>query len=402
MLCDHTQIFAVVERRNYVTNFYYFLIYYVVIYMGNAIYSTFIPVYLYSSGFSQPQIGTLLSLGPFVAILAQPWWGTVGDRARTKNAVLLLLITGTAISILLFPLFISFSYLLVMICVFTFFQTSIFSLSDAITLEELDKQQRWSFGTVRMGGTFGFALMSILFGFAANKHLSSMFWVYAGVMGIAFLLVLQFPKVQGHQLAGQSVRIWSLFQHRKLTLYLSFSFILQVTLGYYYAFFPIYFKEMGGDNVLLGWSMVISSLSEIPFLIYSGRLLKRVPVPYILLGAACAMALRWFLFANVHIPVWVLLIQMLHGLIFIVLTVTMATYINQEVPKELKASGQMLNGLINLGAARIIGSFFGGLASSAFGMRNVFFYNGLIVIVCIVVFGAIFLQQANRAKSVQT
>jgi MFS transporter, PPP family, 3-phenylpropionic acid transporter len=370
--------------------------------MGNAIYGTFIPVYLNSSGFSHSQIGTLLSLGPFIAILAQPWWGTVSDRARTKNAVLLLLITGTAISILLFPLVNSFIYLLVMICVFTFFQTSIFSISDAITLEELDKQQRWSFGTVRMGGTFGFALMSILFGLAANKHLDSMFWLYAAVMGISFLLVLHFPKVQGHQSGGQSVRIWKLFQHRKLSLYLSFSFILQITLGYYYAFFPIYFKEMGGDNLLLGWSMVISSLSEIPFLFYSGKLLKRIPVPYILLGAACATALRWFLFANVHLPFWILVIQLLHGLIFIVLTVTMATYINQEVPKELKASGQTLNGLINLGAARIIGSFFGGLASSAFGMRNVFFYNGLIVIVCIVIFGLIFLQQANQAKSVQT
>jgi PPP family 3-phenylpropionic acid transporter len=382
-------------------NFYYFLLYYAVVYMGNAIYSTFIPVYLYNSGFSQPQIGTLLSLGPFVAILAQPWWGTVGDRARTKNSVLLLLIAGTGISILLFPLFISFIYLLVMICVFTFFQTSIYALSDAITLEELDKQQRWSFGTVRMGGTFGFALMSILFGLAANKHLSSMFWVYGGVMVIAFLLVLQFPKVQGYQSGGQSIRMWSLFQHRKLTLYLSFSFILQITLGYYYAFFPIYFKEMGGDNVLLGWSMVISSLSEIPFLLFSGKLLKRIPVPGILIGAACAMALRWFLFANLQVPGWILLTQMLHGLIFIVLSVTMATYINQEVPKELKASGQTLNGLINLGGARIIGSFVGGLASSAFGMRNVFFYSGLIVVVSIVVFGGIFLQQANRVKSVQ-
>jgi PPP family 3-phenylpropionic acid transporter len=148
--------------------------------------------------------------------------------------------------------------------------------------------------------------------------------------------------------------------------------------------------------------MVISSLSEIPFLLYSEKLLKRVPIPYILLGAACATALRWFLFANIQLPVWILVIQLLHGLIFIVLAVTMATYINQEVPKELKASGQTLNGLINLGAARIIGSFFGGLASSALGMRNVFFYNGLIVFVSIVVFGVIFFQQAKRAKSVQT
>ncbi len=66
-------------------NLYYFLFFYVITYMGNAVYSTFIPVYFLNIGFSPSQIGTLLSLGPLVAILAQPVWGALGDRARTKK-----------------------------------------------------------------------------------------------------------------------------------------------------------------------------------------------------------------------------------------------------------------------------------------------------------------------------
>jgi PPP family 3-phenylpropionic acid transporter len=115
-------------------NLAYFLFFYVFIYMSNAVYGTFIPLYFQHLGFTQPQIGTLLSLGPLIAILAQPVWGTLSDRAKTKNRILLLLIAGSGGAMLLYPLSNQFAYLLIMICVFTFFQTSIFAVSDAITL----------------------------------------------------------------------------------------------------------------------------------------------------------------------------------------------------------------------------------------------------------------------------
>ncbi|WP_028559373.1 MFS transporter [Paenibacillus pinihumi] len=375
----------------------YFILFYVFIYAGNAVYGTFLPVYFQDIGFDSIQIGTLLSLGPLVAILAQPLWGALGDRARTKNMILLILLTGSGVVALLYPLSTMFLYLLLMICIFTFFQTSIFAMSDTITLEVLDRQKLQSFGLIRMGGTFGFAAMSLLFGAIAQKHIGSLFYVYALIVLICFLLVLKFPVIEGHQSKGGSkVSIRVLFRNKLLMLYLGFSFILQVTLGYYYAFFPMYFNDLGGNNLLLGWSMVISSLSEVPFLLFANRIFQRVKVHYILLVAAVATVIRWYLFSVIDSPYWALPVQALHGLIFIVLTVTMAYYINQNVPKELKASGQTLNGLLTLGAARIIGSFAGGIATHQFGMRKVFMYNSVIAVVCTVVFGFIVWRMRGR------
>jgi hypothetical protein len=53
----------------------------------SAVYNSFIPIYLKGTGFSDTLIGTLLALGPFVAILAQPFWGIAGDRAKSKNTI---------------------------------------------------------------------------------------------------------------------------------------------------------------------------------------------------------------------------------------------------------------------------------------------------------------------------
>lgn len=251
-----------------------------------------------------------------------------------------------------------------------------------------------------MGGTFGFAIMSIVFGIISKDHIGSLFAVYSCIIVAAFLLVLKFPAVEGHQSQGRKMSIRVLFKNRMLMIYFGFNFILQITLGYYYAFFPMYFRELGGDNVMLGWSMVISSLSEVPFLLFADKIFKRVKIPIILLAAAAFTALRWFLFSIIDLPIWVLPVQALHGLIFIVLTVTMATYINKEVPKELKASGQTLNGLMNLGVARIIGSFAGGIATTSFGIRHVFMYNSIIAFLSMAGFALFFLGARNRKSSV--
>ncbi|SDM81085.1 MFS transporter, PPP family, 3-phenylpropionic acid transporter [Paenibacillus sp. yr247] len=385
-------------KKGLTTKLYSFLLFYAVIYMGNAVYGTFLPVYLHNAKFSQEQIGMLLSLGPLVAMFGQPVWGALGDRAKTKNSVLCFLLIGSGVSILFFPLSQHFIYLLVLICVFMFFQTSIFAISDAITLEELDRHPSWSFGWIRLGGTVGFAAMSLVFGIAAKSYIGSMFPVYAGTMAAALLLLWRFPPAVSRHANVTGKRFRELFRNGKLMFYLGINFVVQITLGYYYAFFPIYFKEMGGDSMLLGWSMVISSLSELPFLLYSGKIFKRVSISVLLIVAALASSVRWFLFSVIGDPLWILPVQVLHGIIFIVLSVTLATFINREVPSEWKASGQTLNGLLSLGAARIIGSFLGGIMSSAYGMRQVFLYSSWVSMSCVIVFGLVILIRRKDRK----
>nr|WP_219620133.1 MFS transporter [Bacillus canaveralius] len=132
-------------------NYILFLGLYGIIYIGTAIYNTFLPVYLNNIGLSKTSIASLLSIGPLIAILAQPIWGSLGDRSDSKNRILQILLLGSALTILLFPLSEIYIYLLIVICLTTFFQTSIYPLSDAITLEYLSRT-KWNFGPIRLAG----------------------------------------------------------------------------------------------------------------------------------------------------------------------------------------------------------------------------------------------------------
>lgn len=373
----------------------YFLLLYAFTYMCNAVYGTFVPVYLDHIGYNKTDIGSLLALAPFIAILAQPLWGMAGDRAKTKNTILRILILGSAICIALYSLSTAFYYLAAVIAFFTFFQSSINPMSDAITLEYITTT-KWKFGHIRMAGTIGYAIMSIIAGTLAKKNINVIFILYFILAIFALTATVPLPKVKGHQSEGKKVSLLKLFKHKQLVIFMTLNLIVQITLGFYNTFFSIYFRGMGADNFLLGVAMFISAGSEIPFLLFAHHVFKKIKIHYVLLFAAFAAAVRWLLLASITNPLVVLPFQLMHGMIFIVISVSMATYINQEVPKELKASGQAINGLIGMGIARIIGSLLGGYLSDVFGIKLVFVYNSIFAFAAVVIFGLLFIRQAGK------
>jgi PPP family 3-phenylpropionic acid transporter len=376
---------------------YYFFVIYALLYIGNGIYNPFIPVYLNSIGLSSTAIGSLMALGPFVAIIAQPLWGMAGDRARSKNSVLKILLAGSAAAVAFYPLSINIYYLFAVIMIFTFFQTSVFPISDAITLEYLDTSGG-KFGHIRLAGTIGYAFAAVAAGILVKKNVNNMFILYFLVLALTFLIIFRLPAVKGHQSEGRKISVWKLFQNRELVILMAFTMIVQITLGFYYSFFPIYCKQMGGDDVLIGWVMFISAISEIPFLLFADKILSMLGTKNTLVISAGAAGIRWLLMFLIKNPYLVLPLSLMHGMNFVVLTFSMATYINKEVPKELRASGQTMNGLIGLGLSRIIGSMGGGFLSDLVGTRQVFLYVAILDFIAVAVFGSIFFLYGIRGK----
>lgn len=380
---------------------YYFLLLYAITYMLNAIYGNFIPIYLNSLGFSKTAVGSLLALGPFVAVVAQPVWGLASDRAASKNTILKTLLLGSAVAMILYPVSGNFFYLAAVIIVFSFFQSSVNPVSDALTLEHLEPT-RWKFSRIRLAGTLGFAFMSVIAGTLARKNIYSIFFLYFAIGIIAFFTVFRLPRVKGHQSEGMKLYPWHLFKNRELVILIAFNFVIQLTFGFYYSFFAIYYKQLGADNALLGWAMFITSTSEIPFLLFADRILARLGTKLTLLISSLVISVRWLLLYFITGIYAILAVNASHGLTFIVFAFCLATFISKNVPKELRASGQTMNALLCMGFARIIGSIFGGILSDMLGIKQVFLYTSLIDFAAVLIFGTLFLvQKQNKITKVK-
>lgn len=376
---------------------YIFPVFYALIFMSLAVFSIFMPVYLDKVGYNGAQVGILTASGSIVALFSQPFWGVVSDRAKTKNSVLSLLLLLSSIIILLFRLSEGFYFILLFMIILAFFQNPTFPISDAITLEYMTPIG-WKFGPVRLFGTIGYAVIAVVAGEIVKRNMNAIF-VFSFAIGIVtFLASLRLPKVAGHQAAGKKVSIFELFKNRELILLMIFTVSIHGTLSFYNAFFGIYYTQMGADNALLGWAVFISAISEVFFLIWGDRVILKIGIKPTLFGAALVAVIRWLFLGFVNNVYLVLALQVLHGFIYIVLSYSMAMYINKEVPQELKASGQSLNAVITLGVSKIIGNIGGGMLSDRLGIRQVFIYCAITVAVFMAAFGVAFLVRSRKKQ----
>ncbi|MBO4368136.1 MAG: MFS transporter, partial [Clostridia bacterium] len=180
---------------------------------------------------------------------------------------------------------------------------------------------------------------------------------------------------------------------------MGFMTLLQMTMGYFYTYYSIYFTSFEGGSVsLLGLAFLISSVSETPFLLLSDRLVRKPGVGKLLVISGCVLTLRWILLASATSVYTALFSQVLHSWGFIVMTVSMAKYINLHVPDELKARGQMLLNVAGFGVARVFGIIIGGAIAASIGVRNGFWASAAISTIALILFAPHYLKEKQPAE----
>lgn len=333
------------------------------------IFQGYIAKYFQSVGIAadSAQMMWLMAAMPLVALLAQPLWGRAADRLRWRNSALWLMgMMSTAMAALL-PLSRQFTYMMALTCLFAAFFTAIQPLTDSIVLEDM-QQRRAAFGPVRLMGSLGFALTNLLLAGWLALHYELVPWV-TGLFGLALTIsTLTLPRVRGHQRGLSKVPIWQALRAPSMLPLLLMTAALMLAMGYFYSYFTLHFTALpGGSAGLLGLGYFISAVCELPFLLLSDRLYRRFGTGRLMVFSALLLCLRFAIMGLATDARWLLLSQVLHGGGFIVITVSMAKYINDTIPDELRSAGQMLLALVAFGLARVFGTFAGAYVSRLTG-----------------------------------
>ncbi|TDF97470.1 MFS transporter [Paenibacillus piri] len=347
-------------------------LFYAFIYMSTGSFSSYIGVYFTEVGVSNTQIGVLTSIGAVVGMFTQPLWGLAGDRSKSKNRILILCTLLSCITVWLVPAAGSLFWpLLLAMALFSLFQIAINPLSDAITLE-LSSKGVVRFSTIRTFGSVGYAFISIFAGWLFAVHIHSIFLVTSLIMLGCFLLSLGIPQVAGHQSGMKKVRLVEIFKNKQLTVLYVYTLSLSISMGFLWSFQAIYSRDQGIGMEVIGLGLAIGSVAQFPFMIFFQRFYNRFGIRNILIFSGIIHTLRWCLYAFALTPVTYILTWILHGGTYILFYMCLAEYVNTHVVKELKATGQMLNSVIQLSIGKIIGGMLGGLYAAHFGFQNSF------------------------------
>ncbi len=356
-------------------------------YMIPALIVSSFPLYFTELGFTHAEIGFLFSIGPLTGIAAGSIWGFFSDRLQRVKVLLQILMIGQLICMIGMFQTNSIHFITIWLIGFYFFQSAMIPLSDTMTLFLLGRN-RSSYGSIRIMGSFGFALAAVVVGIWVQVFgLNVLQWISYGIIGLSLLCLFPLPEQHDHvqrpswELVGETV------SNRKLWYFLGLVFILAVAHRSNDAFLALYVTELGGSSSWIGWSWAAAAVSEVPFLLWTSRASNRVGPLAILTICAIMYAIRFVLMSHATTADEIFWIQWMHSVTFGLFLVTAIQAMMRWIPDSLRASGQALLLTVWINISGVFTGNVGGWLEHLIGFHGIYAIASLFSLISAIGFG---------------
>lgn len=337
-----------------------------------ALFVSFLPVYLDAQGLSTSRIGLIIGTGGFIAIFSQPLWGMISDRTKTiKKIMLLLLFCSTIIGYLLYDSK-SFIVLLLFTMLLYFFLMPLDPLTESLNFQTAERLGT-SYGSIRTFGAVGYAVMSLIVGYAAQYFgIHSLAYLFGGIGMLSLIICLALPDapVTGKPISLRSLR--NFLSNKETIWFMVLIFICAVPQRINDTFLGVYIRELGGNNHLVGIAFFFAAGSEILVFALSFWWLRKGKELALISFAAFFYFLRFLISAWMTDPHVLVAIQLLQTFTFPIFYSAAIQYLYQIVPEEWRATGQTVLAIIFFGVSGIVASYLGGWFYQAFGVHTLF------------------------------
>ena len=372
---------------------YLFLTYFI-FYCGHSVYNTYGTVFLSQNGFSQSVIGIMSSVATLVLVLIQPLWGVISDKSKNKNRIAGLLIVLCGISGLAVYLMKELWWIaLCTMSVAVFFSPAI-TLQDNCTLE-MTEGTRWNFGNIRLGGTLGYLACAAVMGLIIRDYSQIYWWIALFFIPAGLMLMCMRRHVGGHRHKEEKVHYRVLLQNRPLVWLIVFNIIYFIanTFSRYYTVY--YSATLGATPFMLSMTTMVSGLAEIPFFWYAGKIQKKLGIERYLIMAALSLIVKHILLCFVTNPWLVILVHALNGCGFSTFNFCILNYINENVPKSMRATSQSLNSILSTVFASILFAPVAGVCADFLGS------GGTLLVGAVIMLGGIILFKCTFSRSIR-
>jgi len=343
-------------------------------------YMPFINLYYERIGLSGIQIGVLAAIPVFISTTTVMVWGGLADRFGWHSRIMRINMLLCAVSILLLSTAGSFQAIIPFIASYALFNSPLVPLLDSAALDSI-QGSRYSYGQVRVWGSIGWSISTVGVGFIIQRFaIQWLFYSYAAFMLVTFLISLRLPMHTAKLQTSLRTGLKNLVAYLPFVLFLVSVFFISITLSAANAFLSIYLDEIGTNESSIGLAWAISSLSEIPIMLFSAYIVRKVGSSGLLKIAFFAFIIRWFLLSLIRVPTLALIVQVLHGITFGGYLIGSVTYINDRAAEGIRTTALAIFNLISFGVGSILGSLLGGFVVEAGGTVWLFRILSLVAV----------------------
>jgi len=343
------------------------------LYYGNVgTYLPFFAAYLRGRGFTGEQIGLVQMLPSLLAPAVALAWASFADHRSTAQRALRLAAGWAAGGVLLLPFARSPWQVGAVIALLALGDRAVVPLADSIAIEWCRENPGVSYARLRLFGSVGFIVLSLLVGRALTvrgDRPADLLVPLAVVLCVAgYALVARgIPPSELPRARPGARDLVSLARDGRLHLLLAAAAIHWAACAPYHLFFGVFVRDLHLPADVTGIGMGVGVAAEILVLLAFPRLERRVPLPALFAVAFLGSAVRWALLAAATTPLAVASLQAVHGLTFGLFWGAAMKALADLVPPGLRATGQAAFTAIVFGGGNAAGYALAGIGYDRLG-----------------------------------
>lgn len=382
--------------RKFQNSYFAYFLMYNFYFLAYALFSTLISVYMLDKGYSASQVSLVISASFFSSMIVQPLMGILNDKIGIKKVTIysFLLINIAAI------FFMQANNLLLL----TVWYSAVLMLVNGVNpvMDVLAARSPYTYGKIRIWGTFGYAMGSQLAGLI-YKFISpqAIFIVFIGMMCVSILGVFgidpkqnQRPK-KATQMKNDS-SIGKIFKNKTYLFYLLIVALYSGVGNTGHTYIPSMLEHSGLSVNMATTVVAISVICESPLIFFSYLFMDKVPIKKLLYIPLGILLLQYVIYGlDLGLTSKILLTLMSKhatGMLLIMMTLKIVANIVDE--NYLVTAIALVQTARNLGTILIQNIAGDIIDKSGYEMMS-FFLAGVMVLVLVLAF---FLKVPNKSN----
>lgn len=342
------------------------------------IFLPYFNLYCYHLDFSGFQIGLLSAVRTVATVVFPIFWGIVADRLKIRRHIYL---ACSFLSTMIWASFLfttDFRIMLVISIIYGIFYAPIISFLEAITIELLGDEKK-KYGSIRVWGSAGFIVVTIGIGQLTDIYPIRiiLYLILAGALMQA-VTALRIPAtgISGASLAFSR----KTFLKLRFIIFLTCAFLMLLSHGTYYGFFSIHLENLGFGKTFIGIAWALATIAEIPVMLLSNKIFKRISFENVLSLSFFFAAARWMILSSTDSAIVILASQIMHAVTYGAFHIASILYIDMLVPTEAKTFGQGINNAVSYGLGTTAGFLISGYFFDIAGSSGLFVFSSMTAI----------------------
>lgn len=336
-------------------------------YFSWGMFACIISVYLAGINCSATEISLITSASALFAMATQPITGFLADKFKSPKLVAMI----TAVLTIIFGLLFAHTKSFIFLFLLNGFTQGCLNGITALT-DRLATASPYPFGSIRVWGSILYAVAAQISGIVYDYiSPTANFYIFAAgliIMLFSFYMMNDAkPIVTGevHKVTTKEI-IKNLWHNKPFRIFMLIYILFQGPISAQGVYLPLVIKGLGGTTTIVGTTLLLSTLSEIPTVLFSDRYMKKISYKALMMFACGLSIIRFVWYATCPPPFMIMSVFFFQGLTTIVFILVSVRIILDLVDEQYVNSAYGISSMLAKGLSALVFQVVGGVILDKF------------------------------------